>query len=130
MGSSTGNMLVDKENALRELFKRAHMPVSTHCEDENTIRKNTDIYRQKYGENVPFSMHPLIRSREACYISSSYAVRLAKEYNTRLHIFHLSTADEMKLFSNELPLSQKRITAEVCVHHLWFDESSYENWVH
>lgn len=127
MGSSTGNMLVDREQALRELFKRAHMPVSVHCEDENTIRKNTDIYRQKYGENVPFSMHPLIRSREACFISSSFAVRLAREYNTRLHIFHLSTADEMKLFSNEMPLSQKRITAEVCVHHLWFEESSYEN---
>jgi dihydroorotase len=126
MGSSTGNMLVDKENALRELFKRAHMPVSTHCEDETTIRKNTEIYRQKFGDDVPFSMHPLIRSREACYLSSSYAVRLAKEYNTRLHIFHLSTADEMKLFSNELPLSQKRITAEVCVHHLWFEESSYK----
>jgi len=126
MGSSTGNMLVDREAALRELFKRAHMPVSTHCEDETTIRKNTEIYRQKYGEEVPFSMHPLIRSREACYLSSSYAVRLARDYNTRLHIFHLSTADEMKLFSNELPLSQKRITAEVCVHHLWFEESSYK----
>jgi dihydroorotase len=127
MGSSTGNMLVDRENALRELFKRAHMPISAHCEDENTIRKNTELYRQKYGENVPFSMHPSIRSREACFISSSYAVRLAREYNTRLHIFHLSTADEMKLFSNELPLNQKRITGEVCVHHLWFDESSYED---
>ncbi|MBK7627094.1 MAG: dihydroorotase [Bacteroidales bacterium] len=125
MGSSTGNMLVDRESALRELFKKAHMPVSTHCEDESTIRKNSEIYRQKYGEDVPFSMHPLIRSREACYLSSSYAVRLARDYNTRLHIFHLSTADEMKLFSNELPLSQKRITAEVCVHHLWFEESSY-----
>lgn len=127
MGSSTGNMLVDNETALRELFKRAHMPVSAHCEDEATIRKNTEIFRQKYGENIPYSMHPLIRSREACFISSSYAVRLAKEYNTRLHVFHLSTADEMKLFSNELPLSQKRITAEVCVHHLWFEESAYEN---
>jgi len=126
MGSSTGNMLVDREQALRELFKHAHMPVSVHCEDETTIKNNTEIYRQKYGENIPFSAHPLIRSREACFISSSYAVRLAKEYNTRLHIFHLSTADEMKLFSNELPLAQKRITAEVCVHHLWFDESSYE----
>jgi dihydroorotase len=125
MGSSTGNMLVDNEQALQELFKRAHMPISAHCEDENTIRKNTEIYRRKYGDNVPFSMHPLIRSREACYISSSFAVRLAKEYNTRLHIFHVSTADEMKLFSNELPLNQKRITAEVCVHHLWFEESSY-----
>ncbi len=126
MGSSTGNMLVDRESALRELFKRAHMPVSTHCEDETTIRKNTEIYRQKYGDDVPFSMHPLIRSREACFLSSSYAIRLARDYNTRLHIFHLSTADEMKLFSNELPLSQKRITAEVCVHHLWFEESSYK----
>jgi len=126
MGSSTGNMLVDREQALRELFKHAHMPVSVHCEDETTIKKNSEIYHQKYGENIPFSAHPLIRSREACFISSSYAVRLAKEYNTRLHIFHLSTADEMKLFSNELPLAQKRITAEVCVHHLWFDESSYE----
>ena len=127
MGSSTGNMLVDKETALRELFKRAHMIISTHCEDENTIKKNSDHYRQKYGENIPFSMHPIIRSREACFISSSYAINLAKEYNTRLHIFHLSTADEMKLFSNKLPLSEKRITAEVCVHHLWFEESSYED---
>ncbi len=125
MGSSTGNMLVDNEVALRELFKRARMPVSAHCEDESIIRKNTELYRQKYGENVPFNMHPYIRSREACFTSSSFAITLAKEYNTRLHIFHLSTADEMKLFSNELPLSQKRITAEVCVHHLWFDESSY-----
>lgn len=126
MGSSTGNMLVDNEVALQELFKKAHMPLSAHCEDENIIKKNTEIYRKKYGENVPFIMHPRIRSREACFTSSSHAVTLAKEYNTRLHIFHLSTADEMKLFSNELPLSQKRITAEVCVHHLWFDESSYE----
>jgi dihydroorotase len=126
MGSSTGNMLVDKESALRELFRRAHMPVSAHCEDETIIKKNSEIYRKKYGEDVPFSMHPYIRSREACFTSSSYAVRLAREYNTRLHIFHLSTADEMKLFSNALPLSQKRITAEVCIHHLWFDESSYQ----
>lgn len=127
MGSSTGNMLVDKETALRELFKRAHMIISTHCEDESTIKKNSDLYRQKYGEDVPFSMHPLIRSREACFISSSYAINLAKEYNTRLHIFHLSTADEMKLFSNQLPLNEKRITAEVCIHHLWFEESFYED---
>lgn len=127
MGSSTGNMLVDKESALRELFKRAHMIISTHCEDENTIKKNSDYYMQKYGENVPFNMHPIIRSREACFISSSYAINLAKEYNTRLHIFHLSTADEMRLFSNSQPLREKRITAEVCVHHLWFEESSYED---
>jgi len=126
MGSSTGNMLVDNESALRELFRLAHMPISTHCEDENTVKRNTEAYRKIHGENVPFSIHPLIRSREACFISSSYAIRLAKEYNTRLHIFHLSTADEMKLFSNDVPLSQKRITAEVCVHHLWFDDSDYE----
>jgi dihydroorotase len=126
MGSSTGNMLVDNEYALQELFKRTSLPVASHCEDEPTIKKNSEIYRQKYGEEVPVSMHPLIRSREACFLSSSYAVRLAKEYNTRLHILHLSTADEMKLFSNELPLSQKRITGEVCIHHLWFDDSSYD----
>ena len=125
MGSSTGNMLVDNERALRELFSKAHMIISSHCEDETTVRKNSEIYRQKYGEDVPIEMHPLIRSREACFISSSYAIRLASEYNTKLHIFHLSTADEMKLFSNSLPLNEKRITAEVCVHHLWFDDTDY-----
>jgi dihydroorotase len=127
MGSSTGNMLVDNENALRELFSKAAVPVTAHCEDEPTIRKNSEIYREKYGEDIPVKMHSLIRSREACFLSSSYAVKLAKEYNTRLHILHISTADELKLFSNEFPLNQKRITAEVCVHHLWFDESSYDN---
>jgi dihydroorotase len=126
MGSSTGNMLVDDETALKELFSKALIPVTAHCEDEPTIRKNSEIYRLKYGDDVPVSMHPLIRSREACYLSSSHAVNLAKEYNTRLHILHLSTADELKLFSNELPLNRKRITGEVCVHHLWFEESSYD----
>ena len=126
MGSSTGNMLVDNDKALRELFRQAHMPVSAHCEDEPTIRKNSEAQRKIYGENVPVSLHPVIRSREACFISSSHAVSLAKEYNTRLHIFHLSTADEMKLFRNDIPLSEKRITGEVCVHHLWFDDSDYE----
>jgi dihydroorotase len=126
MGSSTGNMLVDNEKALRELFKNAFLPVCAHCEDEQTIRKNIQYYRQKYGEDVPINLHPLIRSREACFRSSSHAVDLAKEYNTRLHIFHLSTADEMKLLSNEIPLEQKRITGEVCVHHLWFDDTFYE----
>ncbi len=126
MGSSTGNMLVDNENALRELFAKATLPVTAHCEDEPMIRKNCEIYMEKYGEDVPVKMHPLIRSREACFRSSSHAVNLAKEYNTRLHILHLSTADELKLFSNALPLDQKKITGEVCIHHLWFDESSYE----
>jgi dihydroorotase len=126
MGSSTGNMLVDNKNSLTELFKRVAMPISAHCEDESTIRKNIEIFRKKYGEDVPFNMHPLIRSREACFLSSSYAISLAREFNTRLHIFHLSTADEMKLFSTELPLREKRITGEVCVHHLWFDDTYYD----
>jgi dihydroorotase len=126
MGSSTGNMLVDNETALQELFKRTTLIVAAHCEDESIIRKNSEIYLQKYGEDVPVNMHPIIRSREACFKSSSHAVNLAKEYNTRLHILHLSTADEMKLFTNEIPLKEKRITGEVCVHHLWFDDSDYD----
>lgn len=126
MGSSTGNMLVDNETALKELFSKATIPVTVHCEDEPTIRNNSEIYRGKFGEDVPIKMHSLIRSREACFKSSSHAIKLAKEYNTRLHILHLSTADEMKLFSNDVPLNQKRITGEVCVHHLWFEESSYD----
>jgi dihydroorotase len=126
MGSSTGNMLVDNENALKELFSKTTLPITAHCEDEPIIRHNMEIYREKYGEDVPVKMHPLIRSREACFKSSSHAVNLAKEYNTRLHILHLSTADELKLFSNDVPLSEKRITGEVCVHHLWFEETSYE----
>ena len=126
MGSSTGNMLVDNEEALKDLFSKATLPVACHCESESVIKRNTEIYRDKFGEDVPIRMHSLIRSREACFSSSSKAVRLANEYNTRLHILHLSTADEMKLFSNEMPLERKRITGEVCVHHLWFDEESYE----
>lgn len=126
MGSSTGNMLVDDEQALKELFSKVRIPVACHCESEPVIKRNIEIYRKKYGENVPVNMHPMIRSREACFASSSHAVRLAREYNTRLHILHLSTADEMKLFGNDLPLNRKRITAEVCVHHLWFDDSAYE----
>jgi len=127
MGSSTGNMLVDNEEALKALFSKTSLPIAAHCEDESIIRKNSEIYRERYGDAVPFKLHPMIRSREACFKSSSHAVNLAKEYNTRLHILHLSTADELKLFSNDLPLSQKRITGEVCVHHLWFDDSSYDN---
>jgi len=126
MGSSTGNMLVDNEKALKDLFSKASIPIACHCESETVIKRNSEIYREKYGEDVPARMHPMIRSREACFLSSSHAVNLAKEYNTRLHILHLSTADEMKLFSNQIPLAMKRITAEVCVHHLWFDETSYD----
>lgn len=127
LGSSTGNMLVDNKNAVIELFKSATIPVCAHCEDETIIQRNTDRYRKEYGEEVPFTVHPLIRSREACFTSSSFAVNLAKEFNTRLHLFHLSTSDEMKLLRNDIPLSSKRITGEVCVHHLWFDDSYYEN---
>jgi dihydroorotase len=127
MGSSTGGMLVNNEAALKELFLKATMPVTAHCEDEAIVRRNSNIYREKYGENVPVKMHSLIRSREACFVSSSHAVNLAREYNTRLHILHLSTADELKLFKNDVPLHEKRITAEACVHHLWFEESAYDD---
>ncbi len=126
MGSSTGNMLVDDENALKLLFSKATIPVACHCESEPVIKRNTEFYRKEYGDDIPVRMHPMIRSREACFKSSARAVRLAKEFNTRLHILHLSTADEMKLFTNEVPLAQKRITAEACIPHLWFDETAYE----
>ncbi len=124
MGSSTGNMLVDKEEVLAEIFRSTKLLVATHCEDEPTIIRNTALYREKYGEFVPISAHPKIRSAEACYKSSAKAVELAAKFGTRLHVLHLSTADEMKLFSAG-PVSQKHITAEVCVHHLWFDEHDY-----
>ena len=126
LGSSTGNMLVNDENVLREIFSRSPMLIALHCEDEPTVRRNSEIYRKKYGEDVPVKFHPLIRSREACFITTSMAVNLAREYNTRINVLHLSTADEMKLFSNNLPVGEKRITGEVCVHHLLFEESDYE----
>ena len=125
MGSSTGNMLVDNEKTLENIFSKAPMLVATHCEDEATIRKNLAIYKEKYGDNITIDMHPLIRSAEACYKSSSLAVELAKSYNTRLHILHISTAKEVSLFDNTLPLAEKRITAEACVHHLWFNDADY-----
>lgn len=124
MGSSTGNMLVDNESVLSEIFKNTKLLVATHCEDEPTIIKNTAIYREKYGEFVPISAHPKIRNAEACLKSSSKAVELATKFGTRLHVLHISTADEMKLFTSG-PVAQKHITAEVCVHHLWFDENDY-----
>lgn len=124
MGSSTGNMLVDDEKTLSEIFKNAPTLVATHCEDEATIKKNIEIARGRYGENVPVSRHAHIRSDEACYISSSKAAELASKFETRLHILHLSTAKEMNLFSSG-PVKNKKITAEVCVHHLWFDDRDY-----
>lgn len=126
MGSSTGNMLVDNEQALRDLFANTKIPVACHCESEPVIRRNIERYTSEFGEEIPVKLHPLIRSRESCFLSSSYAIDLAKEYGTRLHVLHLSTADEMKLFSNELPLEMKKITGEVCIHHLWFDDSDYD----
>ncbi len=126
MGSSTGNMLVDNEKTLASVFRESPMLVATHCEDEATIRLNAAEYRQRYGEDAPTSIHPLIRNEEACLKSSSMAVALARQYNTRLHILHISTADELALFTNRVPLTEKRITAEVCVHHLWFDAGDYE----
>ena len=125
MGSSTGNMLVDNRNVLEEIFKKSPMLIAVHCEDEQTIQDNTIAAKKEFGEEVPISEHPNIRSADACYKSSSMAVELAKKYNTRLHVFHLSTEKEISLFDNTIPLSEKRITAEVCIHHLWFDESKY-----
>ena len=127
MGSSTGNMLVDNDLALSELFKNAHTLVAVHCEDENIIKKNMELYREKYGELIPISRHPRIRSAEACFQSSSKAVKLAAQFGTRLHVLHLSTADEMRLFEPG-PVRDKKITAEVCVHHLWFDERDYPQY--
>jgi dihydroorotase len=126
MGSSTGNMLVDREATLEALFRQVPpMLIATHCEDEHTIRANIEKYKAIYGEEVPIEMHPIIRSEEACYLSSSLAVRLAKKFNTRLHILHISTAKELELFDNSIPLEQKMITAEACVHHLWFSDEDY-----
>ncbi len=127
MGSSTGNMLVDNTKTLEHLFANVPMLIATHCEDEATIRQNLELYKEKYGEDIPMSAHPLIRNAEACYLSSSKAVELAKKNNTRLHILHISTGIETELFRNDIPLEQKRITAEACVHHLWFSDADYDS---
>ena len=126
LGSSTGNMLVDNEEILEKIFSSTKMIISVHCEDEETIRKNTAIYKEKYGDDIPLKYHPLIRSEEACYLSSSKAIKLAKKTGARLHIFHLSTEKETHLFRNDIPLEEKQITAEVCIHHLWFSDKDYE----
>ena len=125
MGSSTGNMLVDNRVVLEKIFKESKMLIAVHCEDEETVKANAELARQEFGEDVPIKEHPKIRSVEACYKSSSMAIELAKKYDTRLHVFHLSTAKEIELFRNDIPLEEKRITAEVCIHHLWFDDSQY-----
>ncbi|MCL7762223.1 dihydroorotase [Polaribacter sp. Z014] len=125
LGSSTGNMLVDNEEILEKIFSSTKMIISVHCEDEATIRKNTQEFIDKYGDDIPVKYHPIIRSEEACYLSSSKTIELAKKTGARLHIFHVSTAKETKLFRNDIPLEEKQITAEVCVHHLWFSDKDY-----
>lgn len=125
MGSSTGDMLVDNQKALEKIFAEVQTLIATHCEDDPMIKANTAKFKEQYGDNLDATYHHLIRSREACYKSSSFAVELAKKNNTRLHILHISTAEELELFRNDIPLSQKRITAEACVHHLWFSNEDY-----
>ncbi|MDB5125393.1 MAG: Allantoinase [Mucilaginibacter sp.] len=126
MGSSTGNMLVDNPATLENLFAQSPMLIATHCEDEVTIQANLEHYKQLLGENIPVRLHPKIRSEEACYLSSSMAVELAKKHGTRLHILHISTEKETYLFDNTIPLKDKKITAEACIHHLWFSDKDYE----
>ena len=126
MGSSTGNMLVDAPKTLEALFSKCPMLIATHCEDEATVRANTAAHLAEYGEDIPIEKHPIIRDEIACLKSSSFAAGLAKKHGTRLHILHITTADELPLFDNSIPLSKKKITSEVCVHHLWFDSRDYE----
>tara|TARA_B100001146_G_scaffold225178_1_gene247260 strand:+ start:725 stop:2065 length:1341 start_codon:yes stop_codon:yes gene_type:complete len=125
LGSSTGNMLVDDPEVLEKIFKSTNMVISAHCEDEATIKTNLQKHIDQYGDDIPMECHPIIRSEEACYISSSRAIELAKKTGARLHVFHLSTEKETHLFSNKLPLSEKKITSEVCIHHLWFSDEEY-----
>lgn len=126
MGSSTGNLLVDDPKTLEGFFSRFPSLIASHCEDEPTIRKNSAEFKERYGEDVPIKYHPLIRSAEACYRSSSFAIELAKKHGTRFHILHISTAQETSLFDNSIPLEKKKITAEACIHHLWFNDTDYE----
>lgn len=126
MGSSTGNLLVDDPKTLEGFFSRFPSLIAAHCEDESTIRKNTADFRERFGEDLPAQYHPLIRSEDACFLSSSFAVGLAKKHGTRFHVLHISTARETELFDNTIPLEQKKITAEACIHHLWFNDSDYK----
>lgn len=125
MGSSTGDLLVDDRDALDTLFRNAHMLIATHCEDEETIKRNQRIFEERFGDDLNAIHHPQIRNAEGCYLSSSYAVELAKKHQTRLHILHISTAIELELFTNQIPLTEKHITSEVCVHHLFFNDQDY-----
>ena len=126
LGSSTGNMLVDNPEVLEKIFSSTDLLIAVHCEDESTIQKNLEQHIKQFGEDIPIEYHPVIRSEEACYLSSSKAIALAKKTGARLHVFHVSTGKETKLFSNKIPLKDKKITAEVCIHHLWFTDEDYE----
>ncbi|NNF73991.1 MAG: dihydroorotase [Flavobacteriaceae bacterium] len=126
LGSSTGNMLVDDIEVLKTIFSSTDLVICCHCEDETTIRENTRQYLERFGEDIPIECHPEIRSEEACYLSSSMAIELAKETGARLHVFHLSTGKETHQFDSKTPLKDKKITAEVCIHHLWFSDSDYK----
>ena len=126
MGSSTGNMLVNNSHTLQRLFSEAPCLIATHCEDEDIIRRNMEMFKERYGDNAPTSIHPLVRSAEACYKTSSQAAELASKYGTQLHILHLSTAKEVSLFRNDIPLEDKKITAETCLHYLLFDDRDYD----
>jgi dihydroorotase len=126
MGSSTGNLLVDDPKVLEQIFSKVPFLIASHCEDEPTIRRNTEEFRNKYGEDLPIEYHPLIRSEEACYKSSSFAVNLAKKHGTRFHVLHISTAKETLLFDDKTPLEKKKVTAEACVHHLYFNQLDYK----
>jgi dihydroorotase len=126
MGASTGDMLVDNDESLNAIFAQCPNLIAIHSESENIIRANLAKYIAQYGEDIPMRAHPLIRSVEACYNSTVRAINMAKKYNTRLHVLHISTEEELSLFTNQIPLENKRITNEVCVHHLWFDADNYE----
>ena len=127
LGSSTGNMLVDDADVIEKIFSSTEMVISAHCEDETTIKQNLEKFKSQYGDDIPIKCHPLIRSAEACYLSSSKAIALAKKTGARLHVFHVSTGKETDLFRNDMPLSEKKITAEVCIHHLWFSDADYDS---
>ena len=128
LGSSTGNMLVDDLDSLENIFSNVEIPIAVHCEDEKTVKENLKMHIDNFGDDIPINYHPKIRSEEACFISSSMAVNLAKKTDARLHVFHLSTAKELELFSNQIPLSQKKITSEVCIHHLTFSDEDYDKF--
>jgi len=127
LGSSTGKMLIDNKDSIEEIFSVVKIPISAHCEDEETIKSNSEKYKSIYGDDIPIKFHPEIRSVEACYKSSKFAIDLAKKTGARLNVFHISTAKEIELFENNLPIEDKKITSEVCAHHLWFTQNDYES---